>query len=269
VKDSRRTADGYGDTPEAIVYPGPSLEPDGEMMRPRYQRVLLKLSGEALLGNQAFGIDNRVLSRVAGEIGDAVKLGIKVAVVVGGGNIFRGIAIASAGGNRVVGDQMGMLATVMNAVALASELTRLGVPCDLFSGIPVPTVCETFTQQRVSAAFAAGRVLVLAGGTGNPFFTTDSGAALRAAELGCDALFKGTSVDGVYSADPKRDKSAVRFDKISHADVLAKGLAVMDAAAVALARDNHIPVVVFSILQSGAFVDILNGKGRATVVSDD
>ncbi len=241
-------------------------------MRPRYERVLLKLSGEALLGSQAFGIDNKVLARVAGEIGEAVRLGVKVAVVVGGGNIFRGVQVAragGAGGNRVVGDQMGMLATVMNALCLRAELTGQGVAADVMSGVPVPTICETFTQQRAEVAFEAGRVLVLAGGTGNPFFTTDSGAALRAAELRCDALFKGTNVDGVYSADPKRDKTAVRFDRISHADVLAKGLAVMDMAAVALARDNRIPVVVFSILQSGAFVDILNGKGRATVVSDD
>jgi uridylate kinase len=163
---------------------------------------------------------------------------------------------------------MGMQATVMNAIAFAAELARQGIPAEVLSGIPVPTVCETFTQRAAESAFAAGRVLVLAGGTGNPFFTTDSGAALRAAELGCDALFKGTNVDGVYSADPRRDKSAVRFERITHAEVLGKGLAVMDAAAVAIARDNHIPVVVFSILQSGAFVDILNGEGRATVVSD-
>jgi uridylate kinase len=241
------------------------------MMRPRYERVLLKVSGEALLGDQPFGIDNAVLGRIAGEIGDAVRLGVKVAVVVGGGNIFRGVRIASSGGaagSRVVADQMGMLATVMNAIALHAELAQRGVSADVLSAIPVPTVCETFTQQRARPAFEAGRVLVLAGGTGNPFFTTDSGAALRAAELGCDALFKGTSVDGVYSADPKRDRSAVRFERITHAEVLAKGLAIMDAAAVALARDNRIPVVVFSILQSGAFVDILKGSGRATVVSD-
>jgi uridylate kinase len=233
--------------------------------------VLLKVSGEALLGDQAFGIDGKVLSRIAGEIAEAVAQGVKVAVVVGGGNIFRGVSVATAGaagGNRVIGDQMGMLATVMNAVALGGELARQGVPLDVLSAIPVPTICESFTQRRAEQAFEAGRVLVLPGGTGNPFFTTDSGAALRAAELRCDALFKGTNVDGVYSADPKRDKSAVRYDRIGHAEVLAKGLAVMDAAAVALARDNHIPVVVFSILQSGAFVDILNGKGRATVVSD-
>jgi len=235
----------------------------------RFQRIVLKLSGEALLGEQPFGIDSKVVERIAGEIGEAVSLGVKVAVVPGGGNIFRGMTIAAAGGNRVAGDQMGMLATVMNAVALQAELESLGIAAITFSAVPVPTICETFTQRRAVEAFEDGRVLLLAGGTGNPFFTTDSGAALRAAELACDALFKGTQVDGVYSADPKRDKNAVRFDRLTHAEVLAQGLNVMDAAAVALARDNRIPVIVFSILQAGAFVDILGGTGRATVVADE
>ncbi len=235
----------------------------------RYKRVLLKLSGEALLGGQSFGIDRAVVDRLAGEIAEAAALGVKVAVVPGGGNIFRGMAIADAGGNRVAGDQMGMLATVMNAIALAEGLARKGLEPRLFSAVPMPTICETFSQRRAERAFEHGHVLLLAGGTGNPFFTTDSGAALRAAELSCDALFKGTQVDGIYSADPKRDKTAARFDRLTHTEVLAKGLAVMDTAAVALARDNHIPVVVFSILQSGAFIDILSGGGRATVVEDD
>jgi uridylate kinase len=235
----------------------------------RYSRVVLKLSGEALLGDQPFGIDGKMVERIADEIGQAVELGVKVAVVPGGGNIFRGMAIAEAGGNRVAGDQMGMLATVMNAIALHEGLESRGVEARVFSAVPAPTICETFTQQRAEAAFERGKVLLLAGGTGNPFFTTDSGAALRAAELACDALFKGTQVDGVYSADPKRDADAVRYDRLSHAEVLGKGLQVMDAAAVALARDNRIPVIVFSILQAGAFVDILKGKGRATVVADD
>jgi uridylate kinase len=178
------------------------------------------------------------------------------------------MAIAQKGGNRVAGDQMGMLATVMNSVALHEGLERRGIKARIFSAVPMPTICETFTQQRAEKAFANGRVLVFAGGTGNPFFTTDSGAALRAAEMSCDALFKGTQVDGVYSADPKKDKKAVRYDRLTHADVLAKGLEVMDAAAVALARDNRIPVVVFSIRQTGAFVDILKGTGRATIVAD-
>jgi uridylate kinase len=236
--------------------------------RPLFKRVLLKISGEALLGDQPFGIDDKMVDRIASEVGEAIELGVKVALVTGGGNIFRGMAIAKKGGNRVAGDQMGMLATVMNSVALHEGLERRGIKARIFSAVPMPTICETFTQQRAEKAFANGRVLVFAGGTGNPFFTTDSGAALRAAEMSCDALFKGTQVDGVYSADPKKDKQAVRYDRLTHADVLAKGLEVMDAAAVALARDNRIPVVVFSIRQTGAFVDILKGAGRATIVAD-
>ncbi len=238
------------------------------MAEARYRKVLLKLSGEALLGSQQFGIDTQVVDRIAAGVGAAIDLGVQVALVTGGGNIFRGMTIAGQGGNRVVGDHMGMLATVMNSLALQEGLVRRGIPAHVFSGVPVPTICETFTQQRASELFLAGKVLVFAGGTGNPFFTTDSGAALRAAEMGCDALFKGTNVDGIYSADPKKDPNATRFDRLTHAEVLAKGLEVMDAAAVALARDNRIPVIVFSIRQPGAFVDILKGTGRATIVAD-
>lgn len=236
--------------------------------RPSFERVLLKISGEALLGDQPFGIDNKVIDRIAGEVGEAVSLGVKVGLVIGGGNIFRGIEIAEQGGNRVAGDQMGMLATAMNALALHEGLERHGVRAHVFSAVPMPSICETFTQHRAEKVFAEGRVLVFAGGTGNPFFTTDSGAALRAAELGCDAMLKGTQVDGVYSADPKKDPDAFRFERLTYAEVLAKGLQVMDAAAVALARDNGIPVIVFSIRQTGAFVDILKGAGRATIVAD-
>ncbi|MCW5696635.1 MAG: UMP kinase [Bauldia sp.] len=234
----------------------------------RYKRVLLKISGEALLGTQPFGIDDKMVDRLSREIGEAVALGVKVGLVVGGGNIFRGMKIAAAGGNRVAGDHMGMLATVMNAIALHEGLERAGVPARIFSAIPLPTICETFTQQRAEGAMKRGRVVVFAGGTGNPFFTTDSGAALRAAEMSCDALFKGTQVDGVYSADPRKDPKATRYQRVSHDEMLAKGLEVMDAAAVALARDNRIPVIVFSIHEPGAFVDILRGAGRGTVVSD-
>jgi uridylate kinase len=234
----------------------------------RYQRVLLKVSGEALLGDQPFGIDDRFVDRISGEIGEAVALGVKVGLVIGGGNIFRGMAIAKAGGNRVAGDHMGLLATVMNSIAMHEGLERRGVSSRIFSAIPMPTICETFTQQRAEGAMRRGRVVIFAGGTGNPFFTTDSGAALREAEMGCDALFKGTQVDGVYSADPKRDPNATRYEQLTHADVLSKGLEVMDAAAVALARDNGIPVIVFSIHQPGAFVQILKGAGRATIVAD-
>jgi uridylate kinase len=233
----------------------------------RYRRVLLKVSGEALLGNQSFGIDDAVLGRIAGEIAEAVRLGAKVGVVTGGGNIFRGMHIQRAGGNRVAGDQMGMLATVMNAIALRAKLIETGVPARVFSAVAMPEICETYSQYAAEAAFEAGEVLLFAAGAGIPFVTTDSGAALRAAELGCDALFKATQVDGVYSADPKKDRTAERYDRLTYDDVLAKGLQVMDVGAIALARDNGIPVIVFSILEPGAFVDILKGGGRATVVA--
>lgn len=236
--------------------------------RPRFRKVLLKLSGEALLGDQQFGIDSKMITRLAGEIGEAVTLGIKLGVVVGGGNFVRGAEVEKSGGNRVAGDHMGLLATVMNSIALNEALTRAGLDTRLFSAVPMPTICETFTQQRAQKVLDEGKVVLFAGGTGNPFFTTDSGAALKAAEMGCDALFKATNVDGIYSADPKRDKNAVRYDRLTHAEVLARGLAVMDAAAVALARDNHIPVIVFSIQQPGALVAVLKGGGRATIVAD-
>jgi uridylate kinase len=233
----------------------------------RYKRVLLKVSGEALLGSQTFGIDDKVLGRIAGDIAEAVKLGVKLGIVTGGGNIYRGINIQKAGGNRVAGDQMGMLATVLNAIALQQKLGELGIRTRIFSAVAMPAICETFNQRSAEAAFEAGDVVLFAAGTGNPFVTTDSGAALRAAEMGCDALFKGTQVDGVYTADPKKDRNAKRYDSLSYNDVLKQGLQVMDVGAVALARDNGIPLVVFSILEPGAFVDILKGKGRATIVA--
>lgn len=233
----------------------------------RYKRVLLKVSGEALLGDQAFGIDDGVLGRIAGEIAEAVKLGARVGVVTGGGNIFRGMTIQKAGGNRVAGDQMGMLATVMNSIALQQKLGALGVPTRIFSALAMPSICETFNQRAAEAAFEAGETLLFAAGIGNPFVTTDSGAALRAAEMGCDALFKGTLVDGVYSADPKRDPKAKRYESLTYDEVLKQGLQVMDIGAVALARDNGIRLVVFSILEPGAFVAILKGEGRATVIA--
>ena len=232
----------------------------------RYKRVLLKVSGEALLGTQTFGIDDHVLGRIAGEIAEVANLGVKLGIVTGGGNIYRGISIQKAGGNRVAGDQMGMLATVLNSIALQQQLGALCVRTRIFSAVAMPAICETFNQRNAEAAFEGGDVVLFAAGTGNPFVTTDSGAALRAAEMGCDALFKGTQVDGVYTADPKKDPKAKRYDRLSYDEVLKQGLQVMDVGAVALARDNGIPLVVFSILQPGAFVDILKGKGRATVI---
>ncbi|MDJ0929686.1 UMP kinase [Breoghania sp.] len=234
----------------------------------RWRRVLIKLSGEALMGAQGFGIDSDVVARIVGDIADAVRLGARIGLVVGGGNIFRGVQVAAKGASRTTGDHMGMLGTVMNGLALADALRGQRIKARVFSAVQMPSICETFTQRAADDRFAAGEVLVFVGGTGNPFFTTDSGAALRAAEMECDALLKATNVDGIYSADPKKYPNAKRFDHLTHQDVLAKDLNVMDAAAIALARDNAIPVIVFSIHTPGALVDVLRGKGRATIVSD-
>ena len=235
---------------------------------PAYERVLLKLSGEVLAGDHDLGIDSAVLERLADEVAEVARLGVKIGIVAGGGNFLRGATFAEDGGDRVSGDQMGILGTVMNAIAFREALTRRGLRARVFSAVPVPTICDTFTQRDADAAFNAGEVLLFAGGTGNPFFTTDTGAALRAAEMSCDALLKGTRVDGVYSADPEKDPNAKRYDRLTHEEVLEKGLRVMDAAAVSLARDNSIPVIVFSILEPGAIVEAVNGAARATVVSD-
>lgn len=236
---------------------------------PMFKRVLLKASGEALMGSQGFGIDVTVVDRIASDIADARRMGVEVGVVVGGGNIFRGVAVASKGGDRVTGDHMGMLATVINALALATSLRKLGIDTVVLSAIAMPEICESFSQRAASHHLSQGRVVIFAGGTGNPFFTTDSAAALRAAEIGAQAIFKGTQVDGIYSADPKKVPDATRFDRLTHDEVLQKGLAVMDVAAVALARENHIPIVVFSIHEKGGFCDILQGGGRMTIVTDN
>ncbi len=236
--------------------------------KPRYRRVVLKASGEALMGEQGFGIDVSVSDRIASDIQKARELGVDIAVVIGGGNIFRGVAVASDGGERVTGDHMGMLGTVINSLALRTSLRKLGVDTVVLSAIAMPEICESFSQRKAMAYLKAGRVVIFAGGTGNPYFTTDSAAALRAAEIGADALFKGTQVDGIYSADPKKDGNAERFEHMTHDDVLRRGLAVMDTAAVALARENHIPIIVYSIHEQDGLVDILNGAGRCTVVSD-
>ncbi len=232
-----------------------------------YRRVLLKLSGEALMGDRTFGIDPKVVNRIAGEIVEAHRLGVEIAVVVGGGNIFRGVSVAAEGGDRTTGDYLGMLGTVMNALALRSAVEKMGVPSVVLSAIAIPALCETFTQRGALTHFAENKVLIFAAGTGNPFFTTDSGAALRAAEMGCDALLKGTQVDGVYTADPKKDPTATRYERLTHQEVLARNLQVMDAAAIALARDNRIPVIVFSVHESGSFVEVLRGRGRSTTIA--
>ncbi|AEV37915.1 Uridylate kinase [Pseudovibrio sp. FO-BEG1] len=234
----------------------------------RWKRVLLKLSGEALMGDQDFGIDPKVVERVAAEISEAVNLGAQFGIVVGGGNIFRGVALAAKGGNRVTGDHMGMLATIMNSLTLADALRQRGIQARVLSAVPVPSICESFTQRGAERYMEDGDVILFAGGTGNPFFTTDSGAALRAAEMQCDVFLKGTSVDGVYDADPKLKPDAKRFETLTPGEVLEKNLKVMDATAIALARDNSIPVVVFSIKTSGALVNVLRGQGLFTVIED-
>jgi len=236
--------------------------------KPLYRRVLLKASGEALMGAQGFGIDVSVVDQIAADIAEARSLGVEVGVVIGGGNIFRGVAVASKGGDRVTGDHMGMLGTVINSLALRTSLVKLGVETVVLSAIAMPELCETFSQRQATAYMDDGKVVIFAGGTGNPFFTTDSAAALRAAEIGADALFKGTQVDGVYSADPKKDPTATRYERITHAEVLQRGLSIMDTAAIALARENHIPIIVFSIHEKGGFGEILTGKGRSTLVAE-
>lgn len=234
----------------------------------KWRRILLKVSGEALLGDSNYGIDNSVIDRLVSELQEIQKLGIEVGIVIGGGNIFRGISVAAKGGNRITGDHMGMLATVMNGLALVEALTKVGVKARVLSAIEIPAICETFTQRAAQHYMSIGEILVFVGGTGNPLFTTDSAAALRAAEMGCDAILKATKVDGIYSADPNVDSKATRFDKISHGEVLKRDLKIMDAAAIALARENDIPLIVFSIHTPGALIEVVKGTGRSTIVTD-
>ena len=234
----------------------------------RFKRVLLKVSGEALMGDGQYGIDVATVDRIADEVKQAIALGFEVCMVIGGGNIFRGLAGAADGMDRSSADYMGMLATVMNALAMQNGLERMGVQTRVLSAIPMSTVCEPYIRRRATRHMEKGRVVIFAAGTGNPFFTTDTAAALRAAEMSCDALMKGTNVDGVYSADPKKDKDAERYDNLSYMEVLSKDLKVMDASAVSLSRENGIPIVVFSIQESGGFVQVLQGDGACTIVRD-
>ena len=239
------------------------------MTRPRFNRILLKLSGEALMGQGQFGIDPDTVNGLAAEIAAAKAQGHELCLVVGGGNIFRGIAAAAKGFDRTSADYMGMLATVMNALALQNALENQGVDTRVMSAIPMASVSEPYIRRRALRHLEKGRIVLFAAGTGNPYFTTDTAAALRAAEMGCDALFKGTSVDGVYTADPKKDSSAKRYEKLSFHRVLSDDLKVMDAAAVALCRDNQIPIVVFNIRQSGNLADVIEGRGTATIVQNE
>ncbi|MAK61978.1 MAG: UMP kinase [Ponticaulis sp.] len=234
----------------------------------RFHRVLLKLSGEALMGPSGFGIDMETCAKLAHGISKSVKAGAEICLVIGGGNIFRGLAGAAQGMERAQADHMGMLATVMNALAMQSALEKIGVPTRVQSAIPMHTVCEPFIRRKAIRHMEKGRIVIFAAGTGNPYFTTDTGAALRAAEMGCDAMLKGTQVDGVYSADPKTNPDAERYDELTYQDVLARDLRVMDASAVSLLRDSDIPIVVFNLHEDGALHNVLTGQGVCTVISN-
>jgi uridylate kinase len=239
------------------------------MSAPRFKRILLKLSGEALMGDQAFGIDPETVARMAAEVKAAKETGLEICLVIGGGNIFRGMAGAAKGMDRAQADYMGMLATVMNALAMQNALEQIGVHTRVQSAIQMDTVCEPVIRRRAERHLEKGRVVIFAAGVGSPYFTTDSGAALRAAEMKCDALLKGTSVDGVYDADPKKVPTAKRYDTLTYSRVLSDDLKVMDASAVALCRDNDIPIVVFSIREQGNLAKVLAGTGICTIVRNE
>ena len=235
-------------------------------MKPKYKRILLKLSGEGLMGNRAFGMDEAVINALAEQVKSVHDSGVEICIVVGGGNIFRGAKEASKGLNRSVADQVGMLATVMNALYLQNALEKIGTDVRVMSGINIPAVCESYIYRRALRHLEKHRVIIFAGGTGNPYFTTDSGAALRASEMECDVLLKATQVDGVYSADPKKNPKAVRYDRIGYDEIIKKGLKVMDLTAVTLAKDNQIPIVVFEQKGSKSLIDAVNGKGKFTII---
>jgi uridylate kinase len=235
---------------------------------PKYKRILLKLSGEALMGDNSYGIDPAVIDRIAADISAARDMGVEICLVVGGGNIFRGLSAAASGFDRASADYMGMLATVMNALAVQNGLEKQGIFTRVLSAIPMSSVCEPYIRRRAIRHMEKGRVVIFAAGTGNPFFTTDTAAALRAAEMSCDALLKGTQVDGVYTADPKKDKTAERYEALSFMDVLRQDLQVMDASAVSLCRENKIPILVFSIQNPGELSRVLDGSGTFTIVGE-
>ena len=235
----------------------------------KYKRILLKLSGEALMGERSYGIDPKKLNIYAKEIKEIFDFGIEIAIVIGGGNIFRGVSGASQGIDRVTADGMGMLATVINALALQNAIEKQKIPTRVLSAIPMQTICEPFIKRRAIRHLNKGRVIILAAGTGNPYFSTDTAATLRAAEMNCDVIFKGTSVDGVYDSDPKKNSSSKKFDTISYKKVLSENLKVMDSSAISLARDNNIPMVVFSILEKNAFEKAVKGLGSKTVITKD
>ena len=239
------------------------------MNQKKYKRVLLKISGESLMGVGAYGIDVSTVDRVAKEIAQACSLGAEVCLVIGAGNIFRGLSGAAAGMDRASADYMGMLATVMNSIAMQNSLERLNIQTRVQSAISMTEVCETYTRRRAIRHMEKGRIVIFAAGTGNPYFTTDTAAALRASEMDCDAIFKGTMVDGIYDKDPKKSNDAKKFESISFDEVLANNLKVLDSSAVSLARDNNIPIIVFSIQENDSFLNIIKGKGSYSIVREN
>ncbi|MED5436733.1 MAG: UMP kinase [Pseudomonadota bacterium] len=238
------------------------------MNQKKYKRVLLKISGESLMGVGAYGIDVSIVDRVAKEIAQVCSLGVEVCLVIGAGNIFRGLSGAAAGMDRASADYMGMLATVMNSLAMQNSLERLNIQTRVQSAISMTEVCETYTRRRAIRHMEKGRIVIFAAGTGNPYFTTDTAAALRASEMDCDAIFKGTMVDGIYNKDPKKNNDAKKFESISFDEVLANNLKVLDSSAVSLARDNNIPIIVFSIQENDSFLNIIKGKGSCSIVKE-
>lgn len=233
----------------------------------KYRRVLLKMSGEVLMGEKEFGLDSDTVKRVALDIKEVIDLGVQVCVVVGAGNIFRGVSGSAEGMDRTTADYMGMLGICINALALQNALEHINVPTRVQSAIRMDQICEPYIRRKAMRHMEKGRVVIFAAGTGNPYFTTDTAGALRASEMDCDAIFKGTKVDGVYTADPHKDKNAKRFDEITYIDVLTKDLKVMDATAVSLARENNIPIVVFSVREKNNFARVVKGEGKCTVVT--
>jgi uridylate kinase len=236
---------------------------------PAYRRILVKLSGEALAGHQGYGIDPEILARVAVELGEVVHLGVQVAVVIGGGNIFRGVAASAGGMDRATGDYMGMLATVINALALQDAVEKTGVPTRVLSAIEMRAVAEPYIRRRAIRHLEKGRVVVFAAGTGNPFFTTDTAGALRAVEIGAEAIFKATRVDGIYTADPEQDPSAVKLERVRYIEALNRGLKVMDTTAISLCMDNKLPIVVFDLTRSGNIRRLAMGERVGSTVSAD
>ncbi|MDP3316361.1 MAG: UMP kinase [Devosia sp.] len=236
------------------------------MAKSAYKRILLKVSGEALSGDQSFGIKPEFLDKVAAQIAEVARAGVAIAIVTGGGNIFRGMSIAAENGDRVTADMMGTLGTIINSLAVASALTRAGVKAKVFSAVTMPSIADSYTARAAKAALDEGYVVVLGGGIANPFFTTDTAAALRAIELDCDVVLKGTNVDGVYSADPKKHPDATRYDTISHAEVISRDLRVMDTAAFALARDNGLPIIVYALDDPAGLTGVLEGRAKSTRV---